>query len=360
MQRKAKIIIPVCAALGILYITLAARHLPEEIQFTPVLITDTELSDSDSSEAPVDFSDAIPFKLGQNIGYIDSNGNILNKLTFPYKASISSEAYVLYGTSSSNIDFFTPDGKKAGTIQGTGFPFFTEHKKYNLLPGGQSFAFLNDDGSEKWIYEGSTPITAFSSSTGGTVAGFADGSVIAFDDDGNIRQTYKPGGSSYEVILGAAISNSAKYTATLSGQNNQRFVISERISKDAGSSASIIFYKTMNEELNRQVLIRFSSDEKKVFYDCAGGLGIVDISKLRDSVLPISGKVLSIKESDSGKEFFILSKKDRLYTITVIEGFDVLAGTFSFEADCAFISTKGNSLFVGRDSKISKINIEHK
>ena len=58
-----------------------------------------------------------------------------------------------------------------------------------------------EDGSQLWKYESYAPVTAFSSSTGGTVAGFADGTLVSFDNSGNQTQRFSPGGSTYEVIL---------------------------------------------------------------------------------------------------------------------------------------------------------------
>ena len=45
---------------------------------------------------------------------------------------------------------------------------------------------------------------------------------------------------------------------------------------------------------------------------------------------------------------------------STIESFDALSGAFSFEAQSACIAVKGNSLFVGRDGKISKLDIIHR
>lgn len=364
MNKKTRFLLPVCIALGVFYIILAAKPLSREIQFVPVWTIDTETTsvsnESADENSEADFSDAIPFKLGQSLGYISKDGKLLNKLSFPYKAAISSKFYAFYGMSSENIDFFTPDGKKAGTISQTGFPYFTEDKKCLFLAGGASFEILDDDGNKSWDYAGAAPITAFSTSRNGVAAGFADGNVLAFNNDGDVIQEYKPGGSTYEVIYGAAISDSAKYTATLSGQDNQRFVISENKTKGTGTNSSIIFYKTMNKELNRQVAVKFSKNERNVYYDSADGVGLVDLRTMKDTMIPIYGRVLSMKESDDGKEMFILSKEGGTYTVSVVEGFGVLAGSFSFDADCACIAEGDGSMFVGRGTEISKIKIERK
>ncbi|MBQ9909585.1 MAG: hypothetical protein IJM48_07285 [Treponema sp.] len=362
MNKKLKIIAPICIALAILYIIIASKPLSPEIQFVPVWTLDLEsyTKGEEITSTPEDFTNAVSFKMGQNLGYFTPEGKLLSYITFPYKATVSDTSYTLYGTSSQEMQIFSPAGSESGKIKVTGFPYFMEDRKFIFLPGGSSFSKLNEDGSVAWTYEGFTPITAFSSSKTGIVAGYSDGSVISFDNEGNIQQNYQPGGSTYQVILGAAISESSKYIATLSGQGGQRFVISKKTDASYGSHTSIVFYKSMEEELNRQVLIKFTKDEKKVFYNSATGIGIVNCRNFKNTELPVKGRILSILESGSSKEIFILSKEGNTYTVSTIESFDAFAGSFSFDAESACIAVKDNSLFVGRDGKISRIDIIHR
>ena len=362
MNKKVKIIAPLCLVFAVFYIIIAARPLRAEIQFVPAWTIDLEAyTKSKTVEATEeDFANAVSFKLGQNLGYFTPEGKVLNYITFPYKATISNDSYTLYGTSSEEMQITSPENKEIGRIKVTGFPYFTEDRKFIFLPGGSGFSKLDETGEVKWTYEGFAPITAFSSSKTGTVAGFATGAVIGFDNEGNITHNYNPGGSNYEVILGVAISESSTYIATLSGQGGQRFVISKKSGKDYGAHTSIVFYKSMSEELNRQVLIKFSRDEKKVFYSNANGIGIVDCKSFKNTEIPIKGKILSILESGSGNEVFILSKEGKTYTVSTIESFDAYQGSFSFDAESAYIACKDESIFIGRDGKISRIDIIHR
>ena len=343
MSKRLKIILPVFVLLAILYVIIAARPLSPEIQFIPVWTVDLEAyTKSDSPDfSPEDFENAVSFKMGQTLGYFTPEGKILSYITFPYKATISDESYTLYGTSSYEMQILSPSSKEIGKIQATGFPYFTQDRKFIFLPGGSSFAKLDETGNLQWKYEGFSPITAFSSSKTGTVAGFANGNVLGFDNEGNITHNYNPGGSAYEVIYGAAISESSRFIATLSGQDGQRFVISKKSGSDYGSHTSIVFYKSMEQEVNRQVLIKFSRDEKKVFYNNATGIGIVSTKNFKNTEIPVKGKILSILESENGNEIFVLSKDKNTYTVSTIESFDAFGGSFSFDAESACIAVKG-------------------
>ena len=64
-----------------------------------------------------------------------------------------------------------------------------------------------------------------------------------------------------------------------------------------------------------------------------------------------------VKEVETRK---VLTKDKNKYKIYAIETPATLIGSFGFEANSAFIQTKGNELYVGKDSTISKILITKK
>lgn len=357
MKKKRNLLVPLCVSLSVAYIILAARPLATELQFLPQWTIDATKITAQTADtaSPDQYQNAIPFKLGQTLGYFTPAGDILNIVTFPYKASLSPAYYALYGTNDKSIAFFSPDGTKAGTIEHTGFPFFMEDKQYLFLPGGASFAKLTDDGDIQWVYEGYAPITAFSSAKNGCVAGYADGTIISFTNDGAIDQTFTPGGSTYPVILGVDLSNSGELIACVSGQDEQRFIIA----KKSSNHTEIIHHEYLTKQTTRQKLVTFSRDESTVFYDSADGLGITDCQTGKSRHIPIKGHILAIKEAQESKTVFVLSRDQTTYTVQVIEPFATAAGSFSFEARTACIAVQDENLFVGRDNTISRIQVVH-
>lgn len=276
--------------------------------------------------------------------------------TFPYKASITEHQYVTYGTDSAEMPFYNPKGEEIGKIKGYGFPYFQDNRKFLFLPGGSSFSKLGEDGSIEWTYEGYAPITAFSSSEKRAVVGLAEGNIISFKEDGQIDQEFKPVGSAYKVILGAAVSNDGEYVAAVSGQEEQRFVLARKVN----GYMEVVFHKYLGSDSNRQVLVKFSKDENYIYFNYEGGIGIVNTKTHRFSQIPIKGHILSIRESEQNGIIFILSKNGKTYTVSAVELFDIFRGAFSFEADSAFIAVRDDSLFVGRNSRICKMTVTNK
>ena len=335
-------------AFSIVYIILAAQPIGREHQFIPQwkLELNAQMQKADASgEKP------LYFKLGQTMGYFTESGTLLSVETFPFKAAISERYYAPYNTYGSSIDFFKPDGEKAGTINESGFPLFDEDRIFVFLAGGASFVECNSDGKRMWEYNGTVPITAFDSSPSGCVAGFADGTVRQFSADGTMIQKFSPGGSDYQVILGAALSSDGSMIALISGQNRQRFVLMKKYD----AQTKIVFHEYIAQSSPLQRLVQFSKDGSVVWYNYKDTLGIVDTKGGKASHLAIRGQAISLQES--GDLVFVLTKDDVKYTVYIIEKFDTMNGSFSFDAETAFIRTDGDNLFVGKDSSVSRIRI---
>ncbi len=377
-------------AIGIfcfLYIVLALRPLSTELHFSPQwtqsifkaekegspvnFYAENEISAASKNEINVEENQSenqsenqtdrekdifIPFKLGQNLGYFSPDGKIYSRIAYPFKAAVSENFYCTYGSSNSKTPFFSPDGKFLGNIEEFGFPFFDKDKIFVFLPGGNSFALCGSDGKKIWTYESYAPITAFASSENGIAAGFSDGRIVSLSMDGKIDQNFAPGGSESEVILGCAISNDGKKLATVSGHKRQRFSVAE----NSKGHSRIIFHEFVPNETKHQVLVKFNEDQNLVYYGYKNGIGIVDLKKLKSRHIEIPGNIVQIEKSSVENMLFVLSRENSTYTVSAIESPYNKAAQFSFEASCAFIQTRGNELFVGRNDKISLMSISRK
>lgn len=355
MKKKLNPVVSICVIFSLVYIFFAVKPLSKEIHFLTKWTIDAnkvspKLSDSKKSEA----DEKIPFKLGQTAGYFTKDAKILSVFTFPYKAAISQNEYCTYGTSDSRISVYSNEGKKISEISANGFPYFQEDRKFLMLPGGNSFAFLSQDSKILWTYENYVPITAFDSSENAIVTGYADGCILLFNNDGTVEQEFIPGGSEYPVILGVAVSKDAQMVASVSGQKQQRFVLAQK----EGKSLKIAFHEYLEAETNSQCLVKFSKDSGHVYFAHKNCLGVVDTKKLTSKHIKIRGNILSINEAKDSRTVFVLSKEKNKYYVSVLQKSDIYAGNFNFTAESAFITVKENSLFVGKNSSISKIDIE--
>ncbi|MDE6720067.1 MAG: hypothetical protein K2J68_09470, partial [Treponemataceae bacterium] len=103
--------------------------------------------------------------------------------------------------------------------------------------------------------------------------------------------------------------------------------------------------------------VHFSKNDGFVYFDTADSLIILDTKKFYAKLIPLDGTVLDIQESEVADSVFVLSRNGKNYTVTILENFNETVGEFKFEAENAFILVEGNSLYVGRDEKISRLTI---
>ncbi len=351
VKKRNKIIATCVSFFCILYIVLALRPLGTELHLTPEWTEDISHV-QDFSEGDV----LIPYKLGQNIGYFTPDGKVVSQIPYPVKAAVSASYYSVFGTDNVSAPFYSNTGELLGTIDEPGFPFFEKDRIFVMLPGGTSFIQCDSSGKREWLYENYSPINTFSSSEGGCVAGYSDGSIVSFNREGKVTQRFMPGGSSIPGIIGAGISSDGTKVACVSGRNKQRFVVAQK----NGEHSKIIFHENLPADFTRQVLVKFSYDDNIVYYNYKGGIGIANLSTLKSSHIPLSGVITQIEESPSDHLVYILSRDDDVYTVTVIELFDHKIAQFSFAGTCACLQVYEDAVFVGRNNKISRFSVSRK
>ena len=353
LMKKQKRLVLQCAAVAFFALVcffFSWSSLDTELHLTPEWTSDiNKTPEIQTSEA------RLPFRLGNKGGYFTHSGKIALLETIPYKATLSRKFFAAYEKDARNIQLKNPDGTLASTIKEAGFPFIQQDRVFLFGPGGSTISFVNPlDGSVISTYENAAPITAFNSSSSGSAAGYADGQFIIFDKNGKKKTELFPGGSDMPIILGADISESGKLFACISGIEPQRFVLY----RDEGNYKKIIFHDFLKKNLTRRCCVHFSKNNQYVYYDSADSIDIVNTQSLKRESVPLPGTILSVQESPVAQSVYILSKIGKeFYKITILENWTKKAGDFSFKAQSAFILTDENTLYVGRDNKISKIAI---
>ena len=341
----------------LLYTILAARPLGVDHQFNPewkINITNPTIKNI----APT--NNYKSFKLGQSLGYFTEDGDIIFYKTFPSKAAVSDHFFATYSTDADKTIIYDYLGNEKGELEAAGFPNFFEDRIYVFLPGGNSFVMADSSGKTLWKVENTIPITAFSSKSAYTAAGYADGTIkIINNSTGIVEVNYAPGGSDYPIILGLDVSEDGQYIASISGHNRQRFVLS----KKENNQPKIIYHRFLDSDVKQQTLVKFCDNDSKVIYNMEKSAGIYDLALKQDKIFNLKNKnspydntrLISISESDN--LIFLLGKCKEAYTVYIFEKNNSLAGTFCFNASSAFLSIMNEELYIGKDLSISKISL---
>jgi hypothetical protein len=341
-----------------LYVILAGKPLESEFQLDPQwTINIAENEDTETPEIISDKNRLLPFKLGQIMGYFTPEGDIYNSTVFSYKAVISSYYYAPFSQDATNTEFFSRTGELVGRISGSGFPYFDDDRVYLFHPGGAAFSRCDSaNGLILWTHEGYTPVLAFTSSAGGSAAGCADGSIIVHSPDGGKSTKIVPGGSAYPVVLGVDISSAGNRIASISGLQKQRFVLTEI----GRGSNQVLYHEYFVNDSNEQGFVQFSSNDDMIYFTQPGKLTILDCTVYTTTAIPIKGNALSMIELPDNNLSFVLTKEKSTYYVYMLENHNMLVGSFSFEAEHAFIKVFENALYVGKDTSISKLAISRK
>ncbi len=346
----------------IAYLLLAGLPLEEEIQFLPKWTIniqekyDSFIHENDNLASSSVPSDALPFKLSQYLGYVTPSGDIPFIYSFPEKSSISKSRWTVYTSSAYNTPVYSAQNGESFILQDSGFPHLIDDAVFIFYPGGNSFGCYSTAGDKMWTAEHWSPITAFDASAAGTVTGYADGNIRHFDTEGNLVFSMYPGGSTFEVILGTAISGDGNYIAAVCGLDKQRFILIQV----NGKNSKIVYHSYLDSQKNEQTYVHFNNAGNRVFFNYNGGLGIVNCEKYSIKKIPFKGSVCTIGELADGTLSFVLLQDEQQWTVLALESFSNRMGSFTFTARNAFMSVSGNDLFIGKDEGISKMEIVSK
>lgn len=334
----------------ILYIFLCSPLSSDELQLIPTWTVSVTKAASEVAQT----EELYPFKLGQNLGYFTKNGDIVNPVSFPYLATISNKAWTTYGSTANNTAVFDVKGEKVSSIIEAGFPFFTDCGDFLFFPGGMSVSEIDDEGKIVWQYEDIAPITAFSSFEDGCIVGFAHGKLIKFNKRGEEVFSVFPGGSEFQVVLGADAESTNSLSACVCGIDDQRVILF----KTQGTQTKIIYHEYLQGNLREQTFVKFNDDGTKLFFNEYDGLGIIDCTTLQSFHIPLEGKILSMTELSDQNLFFVLCKTSDMFTVYIFEDFANLIGSYSYKANSSFIFAKDNALYNGKDLTITKIEVK--
>ncbi len=339
------------------YLFVAASPIGPDLYFEPVWTVNLRDArgtvDLSSTEAVIPAGDDLEwFVLGSRYGYFTPSGTmIVNERTGDLVTG-SRALWSVYGAQATESTVRFRDGASTLKIPAEGYPFAQEDRLFLFVPGGDTVSRYTANGLRAWTVEHSAPLTAFNSSPGGTILGYADGKITLMGESAEILSFY-PGGSDREVILGADVSNDASLIACVSGIDRQRFVLSSV----KGSTHRVIYHTYLEGNARRQVSVKFDPFGTLAFFETAGGIGVADLISFQSWILPLSGTVVAIGDSAEGRLFTILTRDAEGLSLSAVEYPNHVVATERFSGHNAFLKQVGTTLYLGIDESISRIDI---
>ena len=353
LRKKIKWAFVLSVAFLAAYLFLAPVPLSDDFYFQPEW-TRPIASALPIGEANANSDELRAFMLGESFGFFSPSGDIFKGDAGGMRFSAGGNAWCVYPDNAQGAEIYASDSSLIMTVNAAGFVHLTENGIYLFHPGGGAVSRYAKDGSLLWTREEAVPITTFSDSAAGAIIGYGNGLLLAVDARGENLFSFYPGGSDYQVVLGAALSNDGAFAICVSGISPQRVILIEI----ASGQHRITAHRSLDGNLRRQVFAGFSASGSRAFFETPAGLGILDTRERAFSELPLEGQVLNVVECGGTEFFAVLAKTDAgNHLLALADSSAEKAGAASFQCQDAFLLSASDGLYLGSDGNISKISI---
>ena len=351
--------------LFIVYLFFAAEPLDNEFILNAAWINNTN---------PVSFKNnpgekMIPFKLGNTFGYVYEGGNLALSMELSQSGNavanqsqnvkatnvtLSESAYSIWSVDQKQVNVISPDGSIIFKSDKSGLPFFSDDRRFLVFQGMDSIGEFCDDGTLAWTYRYPSVITAFDSTKDYAVAGLLDGSVEVVDNNGKMVFSFETGGSRIPVIYGLSISENGKLIALLCGHDKQRFIMLEK----RRENFRIAHHKYLDSEYRFPVTIRFSEDGKYVFFPQPGKVVVFDTTRETYGSFKIDSTDFDIFTESTQKFIIISALVSDGRRILCIDPPTKIIFECTLPYDVSFATVKQNSLYIGGNDQIARIDFK--
>jgi hypothetical protein len=286
-----------------IYFFLAARSLPLETVLSSVWVNSLDTGHSQTTAS----GQFLPFILGSHFGYVDMSGQFAINKVKTGNICLDENFWTEYSAQPSNIEVKNHYDELFINIENiTGYPLFLDNRIFILGSEQNELSEIDSNGDILWTYEYGAPITCIDAAAGLVITGSLDGIIEILDSYGKRIFYFKPGASSYEIILGCAVSKNGLRLGIISGIDNQRFLYLERSLNNEGEYR-VIYHEFLDIGFRRPVLISFIDEDRRIIFERTGGISCFNIKSRYGIFIPLGGVVTAVDNSGDQGLFFLIT-----------------------------------------------------
>ncbi|MDR2793380.1 MAG: WD40 repeat domain-containing protein [Treponema sp.] len=374
MNNKRKLILAISGfVLFILYIFGAAQPIPEEMVLSPRWINSLTTTYPVAQDAAVESyaknGPLLPFQLGERFGYVDKDGNFtINQVKNGY-ISLSDDHWAEYEAIPDRIEVHNPVhspvlsiemGDRAQSVRQTvqGYPVFLDKRIFLINNEQNSIAALDGNGNVMWIYDFAATLTCIDAANGLLLTGSLDGVVEILNSEGKRIFFFEPGGSRLSIILACAFSKDGSKFAIVSGIDEQRFLLMERLGESLNNEYRVTYHEFVGKGFRRPVPIAFVDNDNRVAFERETGLGLYEISSRKSLIVPLNGEIVTIDEKGSDRLLFLLLAQDgEQKQLVTIKFPAILMHKAPFKSDSVFLDRRDTTLYIGGGTNLASFEI---
>jgi len=298
----------------------------------------------------------IAFRLGDRYGYFTADGRLLFSAGAAYGVAMADDAYAPYDRLSEGFTIKSPAGADLAKVGTPGYPFFAAGRRFVIAPDQSSVSELRRDGGALWTYRFPSIVTSFDASPSLAVFGLMDGTVVGLDPAGAALLDFAPGGSRIAGVFGVAVAPDGLMVAAITGIDRQRLVVMEKRS----AAYRVSYHRYLSSDYRRPVYIAFTPDGRDLTYEVPEGVGFYDRATRRETLISAPATSPLGFTMRKGGLMVLLSGVGDARRLVCAALPDRRIVDFNFQAKLAFIETRGDSLFLGADQDIVRMDLKER
>jgi len=310
-------------------------------------------SGGQGSASSGDATSALPFRLGDVFGYFTEEGKILFADRAAYGVALAPDAFATYDSQSEGFVLRSPTGKELSKVTAVGYPFFAAGRRFVIGPDQATISELGDSGASAWAYQFPSIVTTFDASPSLAVFGLMDGRLLGFDPSGKVVLDFAPGGSRVAGVYGVAVSPDGLLVAAITGADRQRLVVLER----RATAYRVTYHRYLPSDYRRPVAIAFTDDGKFLAYESPAGIGIYDRAGREESVIAVPAEPKLGQTARGGLLMVFLSSSAGSKRLVCTAAPDRRVADLRLNARRAFVLARGDSIFLGLDDRIVRMDL---
>lgn len=359
MEDSGKKRLAVAGALlaGLVYFLVCAFPLEREFLLAPSWTrTLGPASPADPKRSGPEPAAPLPFRLGERFGYFSPEGAVLLAAAAPYGVALASDAYAPYERLSEGFSIRSPGGTEIARVQLPGYPFFAAGRRFVIAPDQATVSELSRSGAPAWTYRFPSIVTAFDASPAIAVFGLVDGSVVGLDRAGAATLDFAPGGSRIAGVYGVAASPDGLLVAAVTGLDKQRLVVMERRS----AAYRVAYHRYLGSDYRRPVSMAFTADGGRLAYESPSGVGVYDKATRSETTIAVQAPSrlgLTIRQ---GRFMVLLSGEGESRRLVCSAYPDRRIVDIALKAKLSFVEARGDSLFLGLDDDILRLDLRER
>lgn len=303
-MRRRVLLIGLVALLLVAYIVIAPRQLSNELGLRRAWATDLSgpsreaTGEPDAGEESEDERAArlVPFRLGNNFGYIDRNtGTVSSRESVLYDVVFNDDGYINFSAVSQTAVVRDRNGGILTGIQAAGYPYMSGGRIFMVHPQGTAISEWSMDGRRLWHRVLPAVVTSIAASESGAVIGLSDGSVHLIAADGSSSDSYIDPTARLPVALGVAASGSGDSLAALSGIDPQRVVLFDSANGQLVPQRHI----DLGTDYRRPVYIDYLLSDSVLGVESGGELALFDRASGREYGVPVGGRLSGVAADEA-------------------------------------------------------------